>query len=246
MAHKDSIHLPWLTRGWGSNPDHIDEGFSCGHSWIQDHESGYSTALSYMGISGFLGNRLQSIINQTYLKIGLCAFRKVLGSQPDIHVHFFLCVSCCTGILRSTLGSHSRNLAFVFWKCQLYCSSNRNKRETASLPGRFFSAIPAESLAFLPLTCLPPQLYEKRTLSGRDPNQIWNMVSTISYHFYQEVLSLEDFGLLRTSSFERQNILSFDDLKSLFTFSWKEGREKWNSSGKVIVHLCHALSCWAP
>ena len=53
----------------------------------------------------------------------------------------------------------------------------------------------------------------------------------------------EHFGLLRTSSFERQNILSFDDLKSLFTFSWKEGREKWNSSGKVIVHLCHALSC---
>ena len=174
-------------------------------------------------------------------------FQKVSG-KPARHscTFFFLCVSCCTGILRSTLGSHSRNLAFVFWKCQLYCSSNRNKRETASLPGRFFSAIPAESLAFLALTCLPPQLYEKRTLSGRDPNQIWNMVSTIAYHFYQEVLSLEHFGLLRTSSFERQNILSFDDLKSLFTFSWKEGREKWNSSGKVIVHLCHALSCWAP
>lgn len=155
-------------------------------------------------------------------------------------MYIFWCVSCSTGILRSTLGSHSRNLAFVFWKCQLYGSSNRNKRETASLPGRFFSVIPAEILAFLALTCLPPQLYEKRTLSGRDLNQIWNVVSTISYHFYQEVLSLEHFGLLRTSSFERQNILSFDDLKSLFTFSWREGRGKMELQWKGN---CTSLSC---
>lgn len=219
------------------------DGISCGH-WIQDSESGYSTASSYLGISGFLGNRLQSIIHQTHLKIGPCAFRKVLGSQPDVHVHYLMC-QLLHGYFEEHFGKSQQELGFVFWKCQLYGSSNRNKRETASLPGRFFSVIPAEILTFLALTCLPPQLYEKRTLSGRDLNQIWNVVSTISYHFYQEVLSLEHFGLLRTSSFERQNILSFDDLKSLFTFSWKKGREKWNSSGKVIVHLCHALSCWA-
>lgn len=113
-------------------------------------------------------------------------------------MYIFLCVSCGTGILRSTLGSHSRNLAFVFGKCQLYCSSNRNKRETASLPGRFFSAVSAGILTFLAWTCLPPQLYEKRMLTGKNLNQIWNMVSTVSYHFYQEVLSLEHCGLLRT------------------------------------------------
>jgi hypothetical protein len=47
------------------------------------------------------------------------------------------------------------------------------------------------------------------------------------------------------TSFERQNILLFGDLKSLFIFSWKWGGGKWSPSGKVIVPGSHTLACWA-
>lgn len=161
-----------------------------------------------------------------------------------MHVHS-LCISCCLGILRNPLGSHSRDLAFVFQKCQHYCSSNRNKKETASLPGRVFCVAPAGILTFSNSHMLASQPREKACLLGRT----WTKYKTWIQRFHAIFTRSVFFGTvwftenMCTFSLDTHNILVFDDIKSLFTFHWVRGGEKWNSRRKVIVRLCHMLSC---
>nr|KAF6379136.1 hypothetical protein mMyoMyo1_009965 [Myotis myotis] len=162
-----------------------------------------------------------------------------------MHLNFFLCISCCLGILRNPLGSHSRNLAFVFQKCQHYCSSNRNKKETASLPGRVSCVAPAGILTFLTPTCLPPRLVKKHAvLAEPEPNIKHGFNVFMPFLpgsvFLGTVWFTEN---MCTFSLDTQNILLFDDIRSLFTFHWVKGGEKRNSRRKVIVRLCHMLSC---
>ena len=101
-------------------------------------------------------------------------------------------------ILRSSLGRHSRNLAFVPHKYQLYYSSNRNKRETASLPGRIVRVVPAGTLTFVAATCLPPQPCEKARCLGRawTKNETW--LPHLHAIFTGKCFHWEHTGWLRT------------------------------------------------
>ena len=150
------------------------------------------------------------------------------------------------GILRNTLESHSRNLAFVFQKCQLYCSSNRNKKETTSLPGRLFSVAAAGRLTFPAPTCWPPQPCGNRNAALAEPEPNINH----GFNIFMPCLPGKGFPWniwitenMCTSYVERQNILLLDDPKNLFPFNWVRGGEKGNSSRKVIVWLRHTSSC---
>lgn len=168
----------WFQQTWLAFPD-----------WLQDRKANLTkSALDFLVDPVWLEHNFQlhgkivtlgketakaAFTQPTWKRVR--AFRKVLKSYLDIHVHFCI-VSCYMGILRSSLGSHSRNLAFVFQKYQLSWSSNRNKGETASLPGRVFRVTPAGVLTFLAPTCLPPQPCEKECYLGRTwtkNNETW-------------------------------------------------------------------------
>lgn len=184
MALEDSTQLPWLSPREQSHPEQVSNGFPCGHAWLQERSQA-RTQLQATWENHDAGNILHNEVNWPEKRV--CPFRRVPGSHPGMHVHS-LCISCCLGISRNPLGSHSGNLAFVFPKCQHYCSSNRNKKETASLPGRVLCVAPAGILTFLTPTCLPPQPREKACLLGRT----WTKYKTWIQRFHA-ILTRECF-----------------------------------------------------
>lgn len=159
-------------------------------------------------------------------------------------MYIFLCASCCTAILRSTLGSHSRNQAFVFWKRRLYCSSNRNKGKKHHYLAGSTLWFPQGSHLSASNVPASPALW-KRTVSWQ--NQIWNMVSTLA-----AILTRKHFHWNILVYWEHMYLFFWETEHSLiwwpqepFYLQLDGGGGKWNSSGKAIVCLCRALPCWA-
>lgn len=204
------------------------------------------TQSSYMGKSWPLGNKTAK-----YYKPNLPENRCVLSEnfqeaiQTFMYIFFFLCISCCMGILRSLFGNSQQESGFCVLKPPaLFAAHTEIKRNRHHyLAG--FSCGSSRDSHFSSSSMLAPPAFWKR-LSWQNLNQTWNTVSTFLCHFCQEVLPLAKCGLLRTSmctsSFERQNGLLSDDLKSFFTFNWMRNEFQWKGNC-TFLSLTFLLSC---